>query len=186
MKDRTQLIHLVSIDLACGDSPDSLDASAVLAGDDGWEGLLEAAEVRQEDDRACIGYVVKAWVEDPATDNPINSMEWLDLCQHQVDRMFEHLGKYELSSLRWSIVGAGPVPAWLIERYQEHGIDLLQDYGLTESCGPATVISSEEAVRKPDSAGKACFHSEVRIVDDDGCDVRPGQLGEILIRAEKA
>ena len=91
MKDRTQLIHLVSIDLAFVRDPDSRDAIAVLAGDDGWQGLLEAAELHQEDDRNCTGFVVKAWVEDPATGNQINSMEWLDLCQHQVDRMFEHL-----------------------------------------------------------------------------------------------
>ncbi len=64
--------------------------------------------------------------------------------------MLQHPGihKHDLSTLRWSIVGAGPVPRWLIERYAELGIDMLQDYGLTESCAPGTVISAEEAAGK--------------------------------------
>lgn len=91
MKEQTQLLHLASIDLSYAGNPDGLDAHAVLAGDDGWEGLLEAAELRQEDDRKCVGYVVKASVDDPATGNQINSMEWDDLCHDQVERMFKHL-----------------------------------------------------------------------------------------------
>ena len=99
--------------------------------------------------------------------------------------MLQHKGIHErdLSTLRWSIVGAGPVPSWLIERYAKLGIDVLQDYGLTESCAPGTVISAEEAVSKPDSAGKACFHTEVRVVDEEGKDVSANELGEIIIRA---
>ena len=99
--------------------------------------------------------------------------------------MLEHpaIRKHDLSTLRWSIVGAGPVPAWLIERYAELGIDLLQDYGLTESCAPGTVISAEEAAAKPDSAGKACFHTDVRVVDAEGKPVSANELGEIIIRA---
>ena len=99
--------------------------------------------------------------------------------------MLQHPGihQHDLSTLRWSIVGAGPVPGWLIERYAALGIDVLQDYGLTESGAPGTVISAEEAAAKPDSAGKACFHTEVRVVDGEGKDVPVDELGEIIIRA---
>lgn len=99
--------------------------------------------------------------------------------------MLQHPGiqKHDLSTLRWSIVGAGPVPAWLIERYAKLGIDVLQDYGLTESCAPGTVISAEEAAEKPNSAGKACFHTDVRVVDGEGEPVPANELGEIIIRA---
>ena len=90
---------------------------------------------------------------------------------------------YDLSRLRWIILGAGAVPAPLLERYSELGVDILQDYGLTESCGPATLISPEEAVAKPASAGKACFHSDVRVVGDSGEELAPNTLGEIVIRA---
>jgi acyl-CoA synthetase (AMP-forming)/AMP-acid ligase II len=91
--------------------------------------------------------------------------------------------KYDCSSLRWILVGAGVVPRALIDRYSTLGTVILQDYGLTESLGPATIISPEEVTKKPDSAGKACFHTEVRIVDEQGKDVPPNQGGEVIIRS---
>ncbi len=90
---------------------------------------------------------------------------------------------YDFSRLRWIILGAGAVPAPLLERYSELGVDILQDYGLTESCGPATLISPEEAVAKPASAGKACFHSDVRVIGSSGQELEPNTVGEVVIRA---
>ena len=90
---------------------------------------------------------------------------------------------YDFSQLRWIILGAGAVPAPLLERYSELGVDILQDSGLTESCGPATLISPEEAVAKPASAGKACFYSEVKVVNESGREVKPNAVGEVIIRA---
>ncbi len=55
-------------------------------------------------------------------------------------------------------------------------------YGLTESCGPACVISPDEALSHIGSTGKAFFHTDVRIVDQDGADIRPGVPGEVLVR----
>ena len=90
---------------------------------------------------------------------------------------------YDFSHLRWIILGAGAVLAPLLERYSDLGVDILQDYGLTESCGPATLISPEEALAKPASAGKACFHTDVRVVDESGVEVAPNAVGEVTIRA---
>lgn len=84
-------------------------------------------------------------------------------------------------TLRWVVGGGEPVPVWLIERYASLGIAVIQDYGLTE-CGPATISSPEEARHKPASAGKAYFHTEVRVVDDAGHDLPPGHRGQILVR----
>jgi acyl-CoA synthetase (AMP-forming)/AMP-acid ligase II len=92
------------------------------------------------------------------------------------------LGKYDCSSLRWIMSGAAPVPVTLIESYAKRGIEVHQVYGLTESCGPACLISPEEAIAKAGSTGKAFFHTEVRVVGDDGADVPPGGTGEVLVR----
>jgi len=91
--------------------------------------------------------------------------------------------KYDCNSLRWILVGAGVVPRVLIDRFSTIGTVILQDYGLTESLGPATIITPEEVEKKPDSAGKACFYTDVRIVDEQGQDVGPNCIGEVVIRA---
>ena len=57
--------------------------------------------------------------------------------------------------LRWCMTGAAPVPVSLIEAYDKLGIEVHQVYGLTETCGPACMISPEEAIRKAGSTGKA-------------------------------
>jgi O-succinylbenzoate-CoA ligase len=92
------------------------------------------------------------------------------------------LGKYDCSSLRWVMSGAAPVPVTIIESYAKRGIEIHQVYGLTESCGPACLISPEDAIAKAGSTGKPFMFTDVRIVDDAGHDVPPGTPGEVLVR----
>ncbi len=86
--------------------------------------------------------------------------------------------------VRWLMSGAAPVPVPLIEAYADMGIEIQQVYGLTETCGPACVIGSADAVRCAGSTGKAFFHTDVRIVDEDGNDRAPGEAGEVAIRGK--
>lgn len=88
----------------------------------------------------------------------------------------------DFSALRWCMSGAAPVPVTLIEAYAELGIEVHQVYGLTETCGPACLISPEDALIKAGSTGKAFFHTEVRVVNDGGKDVAPDEVGEVIIR----
>lgn len=90
--------------------------------------------------------------------------------------------KTDFSLLRWCMSGAAPVPVSLIEKYVELGIEIHQVYGLTETCGPACLISPEDAIRKAGSTGKAFFHTDVKVVDDKGEPVAPGEVGEVLIK----
>ncbi|MCZ6617829.1 MAG: long-chain fatty acid--CoA ligase [Gammaproteobacteria bacterium] len=90
--------------------------------------------------------------------------------------------RYDFSTLRWIMTGAAPVPVALTRQYAGLGIELLQVYGLTETCGPACLMDSENAIRKPDSTGRAFFHTEVRVVDKSGRDCAPGEAGEVLVR----
>ena len=76
--------------------------------------------------------------------------------------------------------GASPVPVTLIEAYAELGIEIHQVYGLTESCGPACLISPDEALARAGSTGKEFFFTKVRVVDEDGDDVPPGTPGELI------
>ena len=74
------------------------------------------------------------------------------------------------------------MPPSLIEAYAGLGIEVHQVYGLTETCGPACVISPDDAMSHVGSTGKAFFHTDVRIVDFDGKDVGVGVPGEVLVR----
>jgi acyl-CoA synthetase (AMP-forming)/AMP-acid ligase II len=92
-------------------------------------------------------------------------------------------GDVELSQLRWVMSGAAPVPVTLIQAYADLGIEIHQVYGLTESCGPACLISPDEALARAGSTGKEFFFTEVRVIDPDGNQVPPGEPGEVVVRA---
>lgn len=90
--------------------------------------------------------------------------------------------RHDHSSLRWLMSGAAPVPVPLIQSYADLGIEIHQVYGLTESCGPACLISPDEALARAGSTGPAFFHTDVRVVDEQGRDVEPGEVGEVIVR----
>lgn len=92
--------------------------------------------------------------------------------------------QHDASSLRWCMSGAAPVPVSLIEAYMALDIEIQQVYGLTESCGPACVISSADAAARIGSTGKAFYFTDVRVVDQDGNACAPGEPGEVIVRAE--
>jgi acyl-CoA synthetase (AMP-forming)/AMP-acid ligase II len=89
---------------------------------------------------------------------------------------------FDRSALRWIMSGAAPVPVSLIERYGALAIDILQVYGLTETCGPACLIDSENALARVGSTGRAFFHSDVKIVAEDGTTCATGAPGEVWVR----
>ncbi len=86
-----------------------------------------------------------------------------------------------ISTLRWIMSGAAPVPVSLIHEYIALGIEIHQVYGLTESCGPACLLTSDDAVERAGSTGKAFFHTDVRVVDGEGRDCGPGEPGEVIV-----
>lgn len=97
--------------------------------------------------------------------------------------LFPDKDKYDLSSVRWIATGAAPVPLSLLRDYKELGIVIYQAYGLTEACGPGTVLSPEDAETKEGSAGRPQMHTSMRVIDKEGKDIVPGsgEAGELLL-----
>jgi acyl-CoA synthetase (AMP-forming)/AMP-acid ligase II len=93
-------------------------------------------------------------------------------------------GEHDTSTLRWIMSGAAPVPVSLIKTYESMGIEIHQVYGLTESCGPACLISPDDALVRAGSTGKAFFHTDVRIVREDGSVCAPGEPGEVVVAGQ--
>jgi long-chain acyl-CoA synthetase len=96
------------------------------------------------------------------------------------------LGKHDLSSLRFTMVGAAPVAPELARRFRElTGVPVLQGYGMTEA-SPITHLNPvhDEALIVLDSAGLPVHDTEQRVVDlETGTRaLPPGEVGEICIR----
>jgi fatty-acyl-CoA synthase len=88
----------------------------------------------------------------------------------------------DFSHVRWFISGGAPCPVSLIEAWREtKGVVFRQGYGLTEVGVNCFSMTDEEALVKAGSVGKPIFHSQVRIVDQEGCDVAIGEVGELII-----
>jgi len=90
--------------------------------------------------------------------------------------------KADFSHVHYFISGGAPIPIEVIRKYQdEKGIGFVQGYGLTET-GRLTSLDLEDSISKAGSVGKEVFHIDLRIVDNDGRDVPPGEPGEIIVR----
>jgi len=90
------------------------------------------------------------------------------------------IGQYNLNSVRCWYTGGERVPPSLIKDYKERGITISQIYGQTETSTIAW-LPVTEAHRKLGSVGIPVFHGEVRVVDEAGLEVRPGEVGEIVV-----
>ncbi|MBB5913226.1 long-chain acyl-CoA synthetase [Nocardia transvalensis] len=108
---------------------------------------------------------------------------------HMVPTQFHRLlalpeevrAKYDVSSLRCMIHGAAPCPQETKRRMLEWwGPVVTEYYAATE--GGGTSISGEEWLRKPGSVGKAWPYAVVKVLDDDGNEVPPGETGTVYMR----
>jgi len=105
---------------------------------------------------------------------------------------YPHVGKYDLSSLRFLLYGGSPMPVDRIKQCKDvFGCDLLQGFGMTE-IGPCyvSVLSPEDHRRfalendeeKLTSVGLNHTNTEMKIVDDEEVLVPVGTVGEICVR----
>ena len=88
----------------------------------------------------------------------------------------------DISSLRYPIVGASPLPAAVRAGFQAHtGTTLVQGYGLTEAtCASALTFP---ALSRPGSVGQRLPYQQMRVVAPDGTwrDVPVGEIGVLVI-----
>jgi bile acid-coenzyme A ligase len=91
----------------------------------------------------------------------------------------------DISSLRVVFHMASPCPVWLKEAWIDWiGAErLFELYGGTEGQG-LTVISGEEWLAHRGSVGKVLPGSAMRVLDADGKDCAPGQIGEVFFRPD--
>ena len=88
----------------------------------------------------------------------------------------------DVSSLRLCVSGGAAMPVEVLRGFEESfGCIILEGYGLSET-SPVASFNHPDKVRKPGSIGTPIAGVEMRLIDADGADVPPGEVGEIAIR----
>ncbi len=86
-----------------------------------------------------------------------------------------------LRHVRWFISGGAPLPVFLVERYRERGVVLRQGYGLTEVGVNCFAMTDQDAWRKAGSIGKPLPFTQAKVVDAQGRELPPGEVGELCL-----
>jgi fatty-acyl-CoA synthase len=87
----------------------------------------------------------------------------------------------DLSRLRIAGVGGAPCALTIMETWMERGVLLSQGFGMTETSPACIFLDPGDSLRKIGSTGKALMHTEFRIVNDDGDDCGPDEVGELWV-----
>ena len=104
------------------------------------------------------------------------------------------LHKYNLSSIRTIRYGASPIaPEILKKAIATFGNVFVQGYGLTEGSMPLTLLTkedhildgSEKKLKRLSSVGREVTVAQVRIMDEEGNFLPPGEIGEIVAQSDQ-
>ena len=97
------------------------------------------------------------------------------------------LSDYDLSSWKYLEIGAQPVPFDIMKKLVEtFPAKVSNIYGITEGGGGGLFnLYSEDVLRKPGSIGKPTYGVEAKIIDFDGKELPPGQVGELVFSTDR-
>ncbi len=90
-------------------------------------------------------------------------------------------GKYDFSSMKYWISGSAPLTRETFDRFKEiFGFEIIEGWGLTEA-GANNSVNPVDGKKKIGSIGKPMKGTLIKIVDDEGNELPPGEQGEIVI-----
>ncbi len=91
---------------------------------------------------------------------------------------------HDVSSLRVCVSGGAALPVEVLRGFEAaFGCMILEGYGLSET-SPVASFNHPDRERKPGSIGTPIRGVAMRVIDDSGRDVAPGEVGEIAIRGD--
>jgi fatty-acyl-CoA synthase len=88
----------------------------------------------------------------------------------------------DFSKLDLVISGGAPCPLPIMQKFWDRGIDFKMGYGLTEAAGNNFWLPPDRVQDKTTSVGHPLFHIDMKVVDEGGTEVEPGETGELLIK----
>jgi len=138
--------------------------------------------------------------------------EWMELVEKEkanrammvptmLKQLMDHpeFGKHDLSSLRVITYGAAPMPLPVIKKALEvfPGVSFINAFGQTETASTITTLSPEDHIiegteeekqkklKRLSSIGKPMSDVEMKVVDEEGHELPPGEVGEIVARGPR-
>jgi len=138
--------------------------------------------------------------------------EWMTLVEKErVDRammvptmlkqLMDHpnFDKHDLKSLKVITYGAAPMPLEIIKRALDvfPGVSFINAFGQTETAATVTALTAEDHIisgspadrekklKRLSSIGKPLPDVELKIVDEEGKTLPPGEVGEILVKGPR-
>jgi long-chain acyl-CoA synthetase len=90
--------------------------------------------------------------------------------------------RFHASTLRLCVSGGAALPVEVMRAFEEaFGCKILEGYGLSET-SPIASFNHPDRERKPGSIGTPVEGVEMKVLGEDGTELRVGEVGEIAIR----
>jgi long-chain acyl-CoA synthetase len=90
--------------------------------------------------------------------------------------------RFDTSTLRVCISGGAALPVEVLHGFDRaFGCQVLEGYGLSET-SPVASFNHPDRPRKPGSIGTPIQGVQMKVVDDEGNELPPGEAGEIVIK----
>ncbi|MBM4463097.1 MAG: long-chain-fatty-acid--CoA ligase [Chloroflexi bacterium] len=143
-------------------------------------------------------FEVKEWLEAVQGEKVNRAMLVPTMLKRVID--YPDFGKYNVSSLRVVTYGAAPMPFEVIKKAIEvlPHVRFINAFGQTETASTITMLGPEDHVisgtpeekekklkRLASSIGRAMADVEMKVVDEEGRDLPPGEIGEFVARGPR-
>jgi fatty-acyl-CoA synthase len=104
--------------------------------------------------------------------------QWQEICSAPEVQALDR------SRLRVAMWGASQAPLPTLELLSRTfpSVEIVNAFGQTEMSSNTCFLRGEDAIAKMGSVGRPALGVEVRILDEDGTEVPPGEVGEIVYR----
>lgn len=138
--------------------------------------------------------------------------QWMELVEREkvarammvptmLKQLMDHpaFSKHDLSSLKVITYGAAPMPLEIIKKAVEvfPGVGFINAFGQTETASTVTMLSPEDHVitgtpeerekklKRLSSIGRPMSDVQMKVIDDDGKDLPPNEVGEIVAKGPR-
>ena len=103
--------------------------------------------------------------------------------------MHPDFAKTDFTCYRFLLAGAAPTGKELLEIFWNKGVKIVNAYGMTEigpnnMCYPIDTMTIDDVREKWNSCGIPAPYNQLRIVNDEGKDVKPGERGELIFNGK--
>ncbi|MCC9711201.1 long-chain fatty acid--CoA ligase [Streptomyces sp. MNU76] len=96
--------------------------------------------------------------------------------------LLQHPARTDVSTLRMCVSGGASLPVEILHGFERRfGCAVLEGFGMSET-SPVVTFNHPDRPRKAGSIGTPIQDVEVRLLDDKGQDVEPGEVGELAVR----